>query len=348
MRSLNIDPGSLRYRVLIGTGGIGSGTFFQLSGDHTLGREESRGGRFLDRRDYCKLHIIAHYVQVLLGEPFRTIPLGAVGDDDTGRKLLAEMTEAGLDIARVAIIKGRPTLSSFCFVYPDGSGGNMTTDDSASSAVGRNDIAEAETEFARHHGEGIALAAPEAPLEARRALLKLAGQHGFFRVASFVTEELASPGGREMLADIDLLAVNVDEAAAAAELEAAEETDPGNVARRAVERLSRANPSMLVSVTAGVAGSWAWDGSSLTHCPRCEARVESTAGAGDAHLAGIIVGLTAGLSLPESQQLGTLAAGLAVTSPHTINKDIGRDSLREFSQQCGLELAGNVRALLEA
>ena len=52
----------LRYRALIGVGGIGSGTFFALQGNETLGREESRLGRFLDRRDYCKLHIIAHYV----------------------------------------------------------------------------------------------------------------------------------------------------------------------------------------------------------------------------------------------------------------------------------------------
>ena len=57
-------------RRLIGIGGIGSGTFFALNGNHTLGREESRGGRFLDRRDYCKLHIISHYVRPLLGGRF--------------------------------------------------------------------------------------------------------------------------------------------------------------------------------------------------------------------------------------------------------------------------------------
>jgi hypothetical protein len=50
------------FRCLIGTGGVGSGSFFELEGNHTLGREESRAGRFLDRQDYCKLHIITHYV----------------------------------------------------------------------------------------------------------------------------------------------------------------------------------------------------------------------------------------------------------------------------------------------
>jgi hypothetical protein len=55
---LNTGGRDLRFHTLIGTGGIGTGSFFQLRGDHTLGREESRGGRFLDRRDYCKLHIV--------------------------------------------------------------------------------------------------------------------------------------------------------------------------------------------------------------------------------------------------------------------------------------------------
>ena len=51
-------------------GGIGSGMFFRLNGDATLGREESRSGYFLDRNDYCKLHIITHYVKALLGPDF--------------------------------------------------------------------------------------------------------------------------------------------------------------------------------------------------------------------------------------------------------------------------------------
>lgn len=61
--SLKLDIASASYQAMIGTGGIGSGVFFALDGDHTLGREESRSGRFLDKRDYCKLHIISHYVK---------------------------------------------------------------------------------------------------------------------------------------------------------------------------------------------------------------------------------------------------------------------------------------------
>src|SRR3989304_2326016 len=96
-----LKASSLRYQALVGTGGIGSGSFFRLEGDHTLGREESRGGRFLDRRDYCKLHIVSHYVKALLGDSFAGLPVGRVGDDESGRQLLREMAEVGLDLRYV-------------------------------------------------------------------------------------------------------------------------------------------------------------------------------------------------------------------------------------------------------
>jgi len=188
--------------------------FFALSGNHTLGREESRGGRFLDRRDYCKLHIIAHYVQTLLGPRFETMPLGKVGDDETGRALLAEMQDAGMNVRYVACSPGEQTLYSLCFIYPDGSGGNLTTDDSASSEVDGAFIRTAEVEFSRHAGRGIALAAPEVALEAREAVLDLGTQYDFVRVASFTTEEMRGVVDSGLLQKVNLLGVNLEEAAA--------------------------------------------------------------------------------------------------------------------------------------
>src|SRR5512137_2113496 len=94
-RSLNVDIPTCPYRAMLGVGGIGSGTFFLLNGEHTLGREESRSGHFIDRRDYCKLHIISHYVRTLLGEAFHTLPIGKVGDDEAGRRVVREMQDAG-------------------------------------------------------------------------------------------------------------------------------------------------------------------------------------------------------------------------------------------------------------
>ena len=61
MPVLRIDQSS-PYHQLIGVGGIGTGIFFELEGNATLGRNESRPSRLLGVRDYCKLHIVIHYV----------------------------------------------------------------------------------------------------------------------------------------------------------------------------------------------------------------------------------------------------------------------------------------------
>ena len=346
MRALRIDPDKLRYRAMIGTGGIGSGSFFALTGHHTLGREESRGGRFLDRRDYCKLHIISHYMATLLGDGFETIPIGRVGTDDIGAKILTEMGATGMDLSYVRSSPNHPTLFSFCFVYPDGSGGNLTTEDSASSYVDPGLVYEAEPECARFASQGIALAAPEVPLKARKALLEMGTRHGLLRAASFTSEEMRNALDSGMLNKVDILGINLDESAAMAGAPGESES-PDDIVEAAVEQLRKANADMIVTITAGERGSWCWDGSSLGHRPKCSAEVASTAGAGDAHLAGMIVGLAAGLRAREAHELAGLVAGLSVTSPDTINKDIGRESLRAFAGECGAPLSESVRSLME-
>ena len=92
---------TLGFTHIVGIGGIGTGILFQLEGDHTLGRDESRLGQLLPARDYCKLHIVEHYIAKLLASPetdgsCRVLAIGAVGDDAAGRQLLREMTDAGI------------------------------------------------------------------------------------------------------------------------------------------------------------------------------------------------------------------------------------------------------------
>jgi len=323
---------------MIGTGGIGSGMFFALDGEHTLGREESRSGRFLDRRDYCKLHIVSHYVKALLGPGFATIPIGKVGRDENGDRLLAEMREIGLDLRYVEQAKDKPTLFAMCFVYPDGSGGNLTANDSACAAVDRAWVVQAEGEFARFAGRGVALSLPEVPLAARRALLELGSRHSFLRVASYTSGEIREAVENGDLRDVDLLAVNLDEAAAAAGL-LAERQRPAQIVEAAVQALGGRFGGIWLTITAGSRGSWSWDGSVLSHLPIFPAPAVSTAGAGDAHLAGTLAGLAAGMQLAQAHELGALTAAMSVTSPHTINKSITRDSLRAFAEDIKASLS---------
>ncbi len=332
---LNLTGGSLRFHTLIGTGGIGTGSFFLLRGDHTLGREESRGGKFLDRWDYCKLHILCHYVKAFLGERFTVLPIGRVGEDEAGARLFEEMKEAELDLRYVDTLPGKRTLYSFCFLYPDGSGGNMTTEDSASAEVKSDYVAAAAADFARAGRSGIALAVPEVPLEARETLLQLGTRHGLFRVAGFTSGEMEQVRRSGLPAEVDLLALNQDEARRLAEI-GSEIAGPEGIVEAVITRLSRRYPHLLLSVTAGAAGSWSWDGRQLRHVPAIPVPVATTGGAGDAHLAGIIAGLAAGLPMETAHRLGAVLAAASVTSPHTIYKGITRQTLADLAVRGGM------------
>src|SRR5262245_22047417 len=144
MRILRIDASS-PYRQAVGIGGLGTGTFFALEGNHTLGRNESRSGRLLEVRDYCKLHIVIHYIAKLLGvgagANFQIFPMGAVGDDAAGEFVRQELVRVGIDTRFVETIRELPTLFSACFQYPDGSGGNVTASNSAASYFHYPDLA---------------------------------------------------------------------------------------------------------------------------------------------------------------------------------------------------------------
>jgi len=346
LTALRLPPEHFRYRALIGVGGIGSGTFFALQGNETLGREESRLGRFLDRRDYCKLHIITHYVSTLLGPDFMTLPVGRVGSDENGHRLLKEMADAGLDTRFVKVSAAHPTLYSFCFVYPDGSGGNLTTDDSACSTLDAQGVAEAEREFERNRAAGIALAVPEVPLGTRTALLGLGRKHGFLNVASFTSEEVLPALDQGMLDNVDLLALNRHEAASVARTRS-EGYPVEKIVATVVSSLAPRYPRMILSVTAGSDGSWIWDGRTMSRVPKIRAAVSGTAGAGDAHLAGLIVGLAARLGLEQAHELAGLVASFSVTSPHTIPPGVSRETLCQFAVHSGVSLSKEVKELLE-
>lgn len=317
---------------MIGTGGIGAGSLFLLNGNHTLGREESRGGRYLDARDYCKLHIIAHYVKTLCGESLAVYPIGKIGDDDIGRRIFGEMQQAGLKMDYVHTSPGDKTLFGFCFLYPDGTGGNLTTEESACTKVDASFISLATPLFSKYHGNFISLAAPEVPLQARKKLLQLTKEFRGFSVASFTSGEIAEAEKAGMLSLVNLLAINIDEAGALTGTDVNLKT-PAEIVERAIARMTDINPDALLSVTAGKNGSWTWDGKRLTHARVFRADVKSSAGAGDAHVAGIISGLTAGLNLSQAQVLGNLTGAFSVTSQHTIHPDMGRDHLRQLALQ---------------
>jgi ribokinase len=322
------------YDIVIGTGGLGTGTSLALEGNHTLGREESRTVRMLDVQDRCKLHIITHYIARLAPASLRVVPVGRVGNDAMGHSVVAELAAEGMDVTHVGVDESRPTLHSVCFGYPDGDGGNLTVGDSASSAVTSADIESAEALFAEHAGRGIALSAPEVTLDARVALLRSATRHGFLRFASFLSGEIRQAAADGVLDLVDVLSINIDEAAALSDHSAP--ADPQRAVDRACTDLRHANPNLRFCITAGRAGSWVWDGDTLHHQEPVTVEASNTAGAGDAHLGGLILGSAAGLDLVTANEVATALSALSVTSADTINTEIDHDLLARFARRRGL------------
>jgi len=169
----------LPYRLLTGVGGIGSGLFFALEGSHTSAETRAGLGGCWTSEITASCTSFCTMPPCCSGRTPRAIlslvlPIGRVGDDPIGLRLLGEMRRAGMDTRFVEPADGLPTLLSVCFQYPDGSGGNITTSGSAASALSTADVDRA-LEMVLSTGRSfLALAVPEVSLEVRHHFLKRA------------------------------------------------------------------------------------------------------------------------------------------------------------------------------
>ena len=317
-----------QYNRVIGTGGIGSGVIYRLRGDHNLGRNESRTGQRLPQRDFCKLHIIFHYVTQILRDvaaPVEMFPIGGVGADESGRMLLAEMRRVGMNNRHVHVLAKRPTLFSFCYQFADGSGGNITEENSASAAVLPALIRRACRQLDGRRS--LVLAVPEVPLASRAQLLAWGRRQKAFTAASFLAEEMNEVRAAQLLRQADLVSLNIDEAAALAQ------SSPRAAPRTIVARAARhAGPSTSLFVTHGKQGIYSWQSGNVVFYPALTVKVVNTAGAGDAFFAGLLLGKILG---GDGIRLGRLLAAISVTSPDTIHFGINRRSLAAFARAHG-------------
>lgn len=348
-RALKPHP-LLGFTHVVGIGGIGSGVLFQLEGDHTLGRDESRLGQLLPARDYCKLHIVEHYIATLMGsgksaDACTVLAIGVIGDDAVGRQLLQEMNEAGIGTEWVRTVQDRKTLFSVSFLYPDGAGGNITANNSAASALDVRDIRKGQAIMSNTAQRCIALCLPEVPLETRNEFLKLATQCGNFRAASFALSEIPAAIDLKLLAMVDLLALNREEAAGLVGYEYSAQNAQRFLSDCA-SRLQIFQPGIRIVISVGAEGAYAFDDGAWNYRPAPAVQAVSTAGAGDALLAGVLSGMASGIPLSaklpadgpmagskfsSAMDLGMLLASFSVTSPDTIHFGANLASLEEFA-----------------
>lgn len=354
-----------RFSHVIGVGGIGTGTLIELDGDETLGRTESRMGRLLDARDYCKLHIVEHYIAVLLGAPggsnsCRVMAVGNVGRDDAGIALMREMADAGIDPGYVRMEPNCKTLFSMSFLYPDKSGGNITINNSAAGELDQAQLDQCRTELETAGPRAIALCLPEVPLEARSEFLRIATECRSFRIASFAAGEMDAVRSLNLLSRVDILALNREEAAS---LGAVTGRGRGKheVLEACVQVAQAANPDIVLIVSAGAECVDVFDQGAWSPHAAMPTEVVSSAGAGDALLGGVIAGIVLGMPLVRRTEehncqdagesaidLGLLVAAFSLTSPHTIHPGFTMQALREFAATKSTSLAGEDASQLHA
>jgi len=341
---------NLAYDHIVATGGIGSGIFFSLQGNDTLGREESRMASLLPYKDYCKQHIILHYIAVLLGagndSAFKSFAIGKVGNDVTGKGLISQMNAAGIDTSNVSASQNHSTLFSVCFQYPDHSGGNITTAESASSEVSASDI---DHFFETYEGPGereIILAAPEVPVNTRIRLLEHGRKRRSLNITSLLSsevEEFAALNGFNL---VDMLFVNSDEIRHIAKADESSSVETAVI--EGLRKLVSINPSLTVFVTCGALGVYCYSAKHLEFFPALAADVVSSAGAGDAFLAGTVAGICCGLPLLKKDknaaailstatELGIIVAAMSVTSQDTIHPGLNATLLFDFFKSKNLK-----------
>jgi sugar/nucleoside kinase (ribokinase family) len=269
------------------------------------------------------------------------------------------MGDVGIDTSFVEILRERPTLFSVCFQYRDGAGGNITTNNSAAANLSSPDIDRIREQFAIDPTRTIALAAPEVSLSVRKYFLATASQAGAFRAASFVSGEIAAARESEIFKLLDLVALNEAEAAELLGCHFSEsEFEP--FVEACLSFVKHSYPSTRLIVSLGARGVLGFAGEHWNFCPAPSVRVASTAGAGDALLAGVISGLAAGMPflrsgrsgkradgppLQSALELGAMLASYSVTSPHTIHPSASLDTLVEFMRASGVQIGGKLEEL---
>ena len=314
------------FNQFVGTGGIGTGILFQLDSDRMLGRNETRLASLSPTKDYCKQHIILHYIARVFSDQAKIFPIGRVGLDDAGNALLHQMREAGMDTRFVEQIPGQPTMYCVCIQYPDKAVCNVTTSESACAQVDCGVIDRALDQLTLD-AQTLIVAAPEVPVEARAELLRRGKAAGAFCVSSCLVDEFDAFIALDGMKHSDLLVINEDEAAACCG-EATE--DMRALALACHRRIRRENPNIKLAMTCGSQGSWVCEGDQIAHIPVLPAQVVATGGAGDAYTSGTICALALGLPfIPEdgaksAPMLGAIFAAKAIEDADTISMRIDR------------------------
>lgn len=330
---------------VVGTGGVGQGILFQLEENHTMGRNESRQAQLTDSQDYCKLHIILHYIATFLNGDLPVYAISRVGADEQGKQLKKIMSKAGIDVSCVSEDKYHSTMYAVCYQYPNGECCNISTENSACMEVGKTDI-DYFFQNISPKGRGVIFAIPEVPLSTRIYFLEIGRKKGCCNVASVLSAEVVEFVVRGGVEKTDILSINEDEAEMFAKLDKENYVKGTDVVKACVVFLQKINPDICVIVTQGEKGAYVQWKEKVYRNHAIDVPVVNTAGAGDCFIATVIAALLKGNELfptgvkigevGSALDLGSVASAKKIGCKDTIDFSMSLESLWTFSQEHGI------------
>ena len=226
--------------------------------------------------------------------------MGKVADDQIGRDYVADMQKIGADFFGSPLVGSVSTARSMIAVTPDGER-SMNTYLGASTEFAANDVdvrAVASGEWLYLEGYLFDKPAAKTAFVHASEVAQSSGRKVAITMSDVFCVERHRPSFIHLIrTHCDLVFANE------AELLALYETDDFDSAVTQIR-----NDSQIAAITRSSRGSVIVSGSDTWLAPVSPAHVVDATGAGDQYAAGVLYGITHGLSLKESADLGNLCA----------------------------------------
>ena len=226
--------------------------------------------------------------------------VACLGRDAFTPAMVENFRSDGLNLDGVRFVDDQPSGSALVMI-DEGGMNYLTVAPGSNAALGLEQIA---AEWGRIASSGLILLQMEIPVETNRAILKRARETGIPVMLNYAPAHSIHP---DLLAGLDTLIVNENEAAALSGVAPADQAS----AERAVRALAAMGVRCVI-LTLGAAGSLILEDGHVTRVPAFPVKAVDTTAAGDTFCGVLGVALLEGRSLPEAVRFAT-AAALSVT-----------------------------------